>query len=125
MENAKKTYIPILKGVLMSLIITMVAILLFAGIIKLTEMQSGAIHFVNQIIKAFSILCGCFYGIKNGKSFLKGIVIGLVTMLAAHIIFSILEKQSIFSMSILYEMLFGAVCGGICGMITGMIKKSN
>lgn len=125
MENVKKNFIPILKGTLMSLIITLVVILVFAGIIKLTEMKDGTIHFINQIIKAFSILCGCLFGIKNGKAFFKGIAIGVISMLVAYIIFTILAKKNIFELSLLYEIIFGAVGGGISGMITGMIKKNS
>ena len=125
MEKVKKTYMHILKGILMALIITLVIILVFAAIVKLTEMSDGTIHFINQIIKAVSILCGCLFGIREGKAFFKGIIIGTASMLIAYLIFTILAGTSLFTLSVLYELLFGAVCGGICGMIAGLIKKNN
>lgn len=125
MENVKSTLMPILKGILMALIVTLVVTLIFAGIIKLTEMKDGAIHFICQIIKAAAVLLGCLFGIKSGKAFFKGIAIGTVSMLAAYIIFKILDSKSIFDISILYEILFGAVAGGVSGFITGIIKKNK
>ena len=125
MDNIKKNAMPILKGVLLSLIITLVVILVFAGIIKLTEMKEGTIHLINQIIKVVSVFCGCMFGIKNGKSFVKGIIIGVISMFVAYAIFSILDKRAFFNLSILYEILFGAVTGAICGIITGLFKKSD
>ena len=125
MENIKKTYIPILKGILMVLIITLVAILIFAGIISATDMSEGAVHFVNQIIKAAAIFAGCFYSLKSGNAFLKGLIVGLAALFCSYIIFSILEGRAIFSLNLLYEMLFGAICGAICGIIIGFIKKKS
>jgi len=127
MENSKSKnfYLPVLKGVLMALIITLVAILVFAWIIKVTDIQNGTIQFINQIVKAIAIFFGCFYSIKSGKSFVKGLFIGLITTFAAFIIFAILDKRSIFDVSILYEMLFGAICGAVCGIIVGIFKKTT
>lgn len=125
MENIKKTYMPILKGILMVLIIALVAILIFAGVISATDMSSGVMNFILQIIKALAIFAGCFYSLKGGNSFLKGLIIGLVSLFCAYIIFSILEGRAIFTLSLLYEMLFGAICGTICGIIVGLIKKKS
>jgi len=123
MESIKKTYIPILKGILMVLIITLVAILVFAAIISATDMSSGVINIILQIVKALAIFAGCFYSLKAKNPFLKGLIIGLVALLLAYIIFAILESKPVFTLSLLYEMLFGGIAGAVSGIIVGLIRK--
>ena len=123
MESIKKTYTPILKGILMVLIITLIAILIFAAIISATDMSSGVTNLFLQIVKALAIFAGCFYALKTKNPFFKGLIIGLVALLLSYLIFAILDGKPIFTLNLLYEILFGAIGGAISGIIVGIIRK--
>ena len=109
----------ILKGVIISLIVSIFGVLFFAIILKFVDMGDTTIKIINQIIKVASILFGCIIGFKkNGKNGLyKGIVLGLLYSIFAFLIFSILNQSFVFNASIVFDTLFGGVVGGICGII--------
>ena len=54
------------KGVLFSLIFTLLAILVFAAIVKVFELSDKTILMVNQVLKIIAILLGCLIGLKGG-----------------------------------------------------------
>ncbi len=113
------------KGVFWALSFALLAILIFAFIIKYTDISSNAIQPINQVIKALSILCGCFvFGkkIKN-KGWLWGGVIGLLFTIMAFLIFSILDGSFTFNLSLLNDILFGTLMGIIAGIICISLRK--
>jgi len=109
----------VLKGALFALAISLIGILLFAFIIKLTSIGNTLIAPINQVVKGISILIGCFYGTKHAKSngLLKGVLIGLVYTILSFFIFSLLNGQLNFQKSFINDILFGAIIGAICGVI--------
>lgn len=115
----------VFKGALNALIISLIGILLFAFIIKLTSLSDGLIKPINQIIKVISILFGCFIAFKKDgeKTVLKGGLIGLVYIVLAFVLFSLLNGSFEFSITILLDVLFGFVLGTICAMIHNLVRK--
>jgi putative membrane protein (TIGR04086 family) len=109
----------VLKGTLFAVSVSLVAILLFAFIIKLTSISDAFISPINQIIKGISILMGCFYAFRQSKTngLVKGILIGVMYTILSFLIFSLLNGQLSFSKSLVNDMLFGAMIGAICGVI--------
>lgn len=114
-----------LKGSLISVCVSLVAILLFAFIIKLTGMSKGLIKVINQIIKVLSIFLGTFFILrKTGqKGLLTGIAVGLLYTIIAFVVFSILNGKFAFDITLLIDIIFGAVTGAICGAICVNLKK--
>jgi putative membrane protein, TIGR04086 family len=112
------------KGVLFSLIFTLLAILVFAAVVKVFELSDRTILMVNQVLKIIAILLGCMIGLKGEGCFWKGIIVGFVTALIGYVTFSLLSGEPLLRMSLLYESLFGVIVGGISGLICRTIKQA-
>ena len=124
-ENNMSLVSSVLKGSLFAVAISLIAILLFAFIIKLTSISDAFIDPVNAAIKGISILMGCFYAFKNSTSggLIKGVLIGVVYIIMSFFIFSILNGQLSFGKTFINDLLFGAIIGAICGVIAINLKK--
>lgn len=123
--NENSGFVTILKGALNALIISLLLILLFAFVIKLTNISDSLIKPINQIIKVLSILLGCFFAFKkeNGGTIGKGIIIGLLYTVLAFVLFSALNGQFEFSWTILLDALFGMVIGFLSSIISNIIQR--
>jgi len=115
----------IITGTLLSLSITLILILAFAFIIKLTNLSDKFIFPINQLIKILSLFFGVLISLKksNEKGFLKGSLIGLAYFSLSFVIFSILQGDWSFVLSNLYDLLLTTLMGGIIGIIIVNIKK--
>ena len=125
-EHSKSNIIlQLTKGTFWALSFALLAILIFAFVIKYTDISSNAIQPINQVIKALSILLGCFvFGKKiKTKGWLWGAVIGILFTILAFIVFSILDGSFVFSVSLLNDILFGAIMGAIAGVICISLRK--
>ena len=82
-----------LKGSMLSVCISLVLILIFAFIIKLTSMSDALIKPINQVIKIVSILIGTMFIVKKvkQKGLLLGAMVGLLYSILAFVVFSILN----------------------------------
>lgn len=116
-----------LKGTLIALSFSLVGILIFAFILKFTNISESVITPVNQVIKGVSIFLGVFIALKKqkGNGLVSGLLIGLGFTIVAFLVFSALSGHISFDLSLLYDMLFGTIIGGICGIICVNIKKSS
>ena len=121
----KKNLIAIFKGALISLLISIIGILVFALFLKFVDISDGWIMPINQIIKVISI----FFGVKvmlksyNGAGFIKGLILGIIYNFLAFIVFSILSSSFTIDFTIIYDTLFSGVIGAICGVICVNAKK--
>ena len=118
--------ISVAKGVMVAVCISLVLVLLFAFLLKFTNIPESIIKPVNQVIKGLSILMGVFVGLKRKKELglVSGLLIGLIYTIAAFLVFSCLGGVFAFDLTLLTDLLFGAVMGAICGIICVNLKKS-
>lgn len=130
MEQAKKNgsknlILSCVKGALMGVCVSLVCILVFAFVIKLTNMNENLIKPINQVIKIVSIFVGTIFTLKksNQKGLITGVIIGLLYTILAFVIFSILNGSFSFDISILIDIVFGTIFGAICGVICVNMKK--
>ena len=116
-----------LKGTLTAVCVSLVLVLLFAFLLKFTNIPESTITPVNQVIKGLSIFIGVFIGVKKSKELglLSGLLIGLFYTFLAFIIFACLSGVFEFDLTFLTDILFGAVMGSICGIICVNLKKST
>ena len=123
--NSSNSFLTILKGAMNALIVSLLSILLFAFIIKLTSLSDGLIKPINQVIKVLSILIGCFFAFKKDseKTLLKGGLIGVVYTILAYILFSALNGKFEFSVSLIFDVLFSLALGVICAIICNIFRK--
>lgn len=125
-ETTKKSgFLQILKGAIFAVSISLVGILLFALLIKFTNLNEKWILPINQVIKIVSIFFGIMLAFNRGtnKGFLKGMLIGFIYTVLAYVVFSILARQFNFTLNSITDMIFGAIIGGISGIIVINIKK--
>ena len=128
MEKAKvkenNTIATIAKGIGISLLITVIALIIFSIILTYTNIQENVINPVIMIITAISILIGSSIGnIKIRKNgLLNGGIIGIGYILIIYLISSILNwKFSLNLQSII--MIITAIIFGILGGIIGVNRK--
>lgn len=116
---------PVLKGVLIALCISLVAILLFAFLLRFTNISENLISPVNQVIKGISIFLGVLFGMKKVKEngILNGLLIGFLFTIFAFLVFSLLDGQFVFDKTLLNDVIFGSIIGAICGIICVNLKK--
>lgn len=116
----------IAKGTLIALCVSLVLVLVFAFILKFTNISDSVINPINQVIKGISIFLGVFIGLKKCKELglVSGLLIGFIYTLLAFLVFSLLSGSFVFDITLLTDSVFGAVIGAICGIISVNIKKS-
>lgn len=114
-----------IKGVLVSLLVTLAGIFLFALILKFVDLDALVIKIVNQIIKILSVLFGVKVCLKGNKSkgLLKGGIIGVLYTVFSYFIFSLLVSSFSFGLNLLYDILFLGLSGVVCGVIFVNSKK--
>ena len=98
-------------------------VLVFAGVIKLFSVESGVIRPVNQVFKIIAIVTGVLIGIRGEKRILKGALFGAINSVVVNIIFSIISKTAFFSLSLVFDILFCGVIGLIGGVISATAKR--
>ena len=115
------------KGALVAVCVSLVLVLMFAFLLKFTNITESIIKPVNQVIKGLSILIGVFVGLRKSKELglVSGLLIGFIYTIVAFVVFSILGGVFAFDLTFLSDILFGAVMGAICGIICVNLKKST
>jgi len=122
--KTQNNFLNFLVAQTISIVATLLLILVFALSIKLFEMPDTCITPINYLIKAICISLGVWFLTKDKTSGLKkGFLHGALYITIAFIVFSILNKTFILSLSLLIEILLGALVGGIIGILLVNIRK--
>lgn len=118
-NQKNKVTLKALSGSIIAVIIAMISILIFAFIIKLTNLSDTLIKPINQIIKIVSIVFGVKFAVKrcNENPIILGLLTGVCFTLLAFIVFSLLNGGFTFDKSLLNDTVFGAIAGAICGIV--------
>lgn len=121
-ENLKKSnYIYILRGIIVSVLITMLGLLIFSIILTKTNTAEATIFPVVVVITAISILIGSFIAsgkIKN-KGIVNGAIVGGCYMLVIYLLSSIMGNS--FSLNVQsFVTIIAAIMAGIIGGILGV-----
>ncbi len=124
-ENKGGNWLSVIKGVFWAISISLLGVLLFAFVIKFTSISENAISPINQVIKIISILVGCFVASKkiSNNGWFWGLILGALYTVLSFLIFSILDGEFRFTISLLNDLVFGAILGLISGIIAFAIKK--
>ncbi|MBE7082394.1 MAG: TIGR04086 family membrane protein [Clostridiales bacterium] len=114
----------LLKGSLMALSISLIAICIFAFILRFCDISAGAIKPINQVIKIASILIGSFFALKGVKEMglITGFCIGIFYTALSFLVFSILNGGFNFNSTLVNDLIFGGIAGAIAGIIAVNIK---
>ena len=120
LENIKNIF----KGVGISIIVTLIALLIFSVILTYTNVSENTIAPVVIVVTALSILCGSSISTKNIKKngMINGGLTGLAYLLILYIISSILNWEFSLNIQSLIMILVGTAFG-ILGGIIGVNRK--
>ena len=116
----------IVKTVVIAVLISMVLVLVFALVVKATDIDGDAISYVNQGIKIVSVLVGTLIGFKRGgkAGWIKGLLSGVLYVATSFLVFSLISENLSFDNLTWVDFLTGAAVGMICGILTVNLKKS-
>ena len=123
-SNAFNFFSSIIKGVSTALIITLVGVLIFAGIVKIATLNSGVIKAVNQFIKILSVFLGCTFSLKESKGLIKGVIVGVFSTVITYLIFALVGGAVSFGLSFLLDLVMGLIVGGVSGIIAVNLKRN-
>ena len=118
--------IAVIKGALWAVSISLISILIFAIIIRFTNIPDSFIMPINQVIKVFSILIGTILATKiNPRNGLKmGFTIGVLYSVLAFVIFSLLSMTFSFGMTNIIDIVFAGLIGAIAGVFAVNMNKN-
>ena len=123
-QNQSGFFLSVIKGGLTALITTLIAVLIFAGVIKSASLGTWVIKAVNQFIKVLSVFLGCFFCVKQGKGLIKGVLIGVLSCMLTALVFVLVCGNEISLSSFLIDLGFLAVIGAVCGATTVNVKRT-
>lgn len=112
-----------IKGLAVAIIATLLGILVFAGIIKVANLNSTVIKSVNQFLKVLSVFLGCLFGISGKNGLIKGALIGTLSAVVTYLLFALIGSQPVFSSEFFIDLVFYLIIGVISGIITVNVKK--
>ena len=125
-KGVARWILDVVKTVVIALLISMVSVLVFALVVKSTDVGEDVIGYVNLAIKILSVVIGCLIGFRRGSGFgwLKGVISGLLYVVTSFLVFSAISGElSLADVSVL-DLVTGAVVGLLSGVLTVNLKKS-
>ena len=123
--TGKHYMLEVVKAVIVAVVISLAGILILAFLIPALNISNNVIPIINQVIKGLAILVSCLIALRLPKNgWVRGIVVGLVYVILAFVIFSLLNgAQFNFGLNVLNDVALGAVSGLISGIISSLIRK--
>ncbi len=119
----KQNVIDIVRATLIAVIISLISVLVFGIVIKLTNVPDKIILPINQVIKVISVLLGCVLGFRQKeKGALKGIIVGVLYTALSVLIFWIIcgSPKGSFGAP---DAVTGIITGAVCGIIAVNVGK--
>lgn len=107
-----------LKGLIVATLISLGLVILLAFCINWFEIKDSYLSPLTLLIKGISIVVGTVIAVRGeSKGLLKGICFGIIYIVFAFVIFSILSSSFKLGLSSLLNVLFASLLGGIVGII--------
>ena len=113
----------IVKAVLLSLAVSLLAAVVFAVILQAAPMAQRTIYTVNQVLKAVALAVGVLAFIRGEKGWLKGGVSGLLFTGLSYLAFSAIGGDFSLSWLIFAELAIAFLVGAISGILAVNMKK--
>lgn len=118
-DNLKTNIIRIIKGSLLSIIVSVIFLIIFAVLLTYTNLSENTITPVVLAIVGLSILMGSYLSTRKieQNGILNGAIVGVIYMLILYIASSVIFMD--FSLRVSSIIMIG--CGLIAGIIGGII----
>ena len=115
-----------IRGNLIAVILTLVAVLVFAFIVRAAGFTSGTVGMIAQIIKVVSIFLGVFIVLRrtSGRAWLHGAIVGLVYTVIAFFIFSIIDSNFSITSGLMLDALFALIVGVVSAVLLRLKKRA-
>lgn len=126
MQNETATgnaFFQILKGAALALGFSLLAVIIFANILRFTPLPDKVIHPVNQTVKVVAILLGSLIFVRGEKGFLKGGAIGLIFTALSYLAFSAIGGNFSLSWLIFAELALAIFAGVVGGAIAVNLRR--
>ena len=109
----------LLLGFLSALAATVLGVVLFALLLRVWQMDSGAITVVNQVLKLVAILVGELVAVGRGgdRGAMRGACVGLLYMGLGVALYGVFSGQQMSLAGYAADVGMGIAAGGLCGMI--------
>ena len=127
MQNETATgnaFFQILKGAALALGFSLLAVIIFANILRFTPLPDKVIYPVNQTVKVVAILLGSLIFVRGEKGFLKGGAIGLIFTALSYLAFSAIGGNFSLSWLIFAELALAIFAGVVGGAIAVNLRRS-
>ncbi len=122
----KKDFFEIFKGVIFSLIISVLTVIVFAIIVKFANLSSKTVEIVNIALKIISILTGTLLAVGSGRQGLfKGGIIGLLFVLVSYLVFSLINGSFSVNPLTAFDVIFCLVAGLLSGVFAVNVRKGK
>lgn len=117
--------VQLFKGIIFSILITLVLLFAFSALLTYTDMQESAIPVVTIVITAISILIGSSIStIKiNKNGIINGGIIGFVYIFMLYILSSVVKTGFTLNVYSIVMMIAAIVAGMVGGIVGVNIKK--
>ena len=120
----KRAVLDVLRGVIWSLIASMILVLLVSVIAKYTNMSDEVATALNQVIKVVALFVGILLGFRSGRwGLLLGALTGLLFTLTSFGIFSLISGDLDFEQITVFDFLLGVVAGAASGILVVNLKS--
>ncbi|MBR0227479.1 MAG: TIGR04086 family membrane protein [Clostridia bacterium] len=115
------------RGLMISVLATAAAVIVFALIISFVDMSDGIIRIVNQLIKAAAVFLGVKAIVPRGdeNGIRRGALLGLVYMGVGVLVYALLTQQKISWQGYLIDVFMGVAAGGLSGMLLGSLHRKQ
>ena len=123
MRSENSALFQIVKGTGIAVLFALVATVLFSFILRLTPVPDSVIMPVDQCIKALAVLFGCLFSLRGEKGWLKGIAVGIFTVMLTWLVFAMVGGDFSLSWLIFAELAFGAVAGLLSGIVAVNVRR--
>ena len=106
------------KGILIASLLSLGLVILAAFCLKWFSIADEYVAPITLLIKGTSVFVGAMFAVKgNSKGLLKGVSFGLIYIVVAFIVFSVLAGSMSVGVSTLLDVLFASLLGGIVGIV--------
>lgn len=114
----------IIKGIFLSILITMVMLLILSALLCYTNISENLINPCIIFISTFSVLIGSFILMKNikEKGLIYGMLLGIIYMLIIYLISSFISMDFSLGIGSIIMIILGIISGAVGGIIGVNIK---
>lgn len=116
--DSSSTIFNFIKGMIVSLIVSLGLIVIFALILKWFDLSENLITPITFVIKYISVVFGSIIAVKgDSKGLIKGAIFGALYTFFAFVVFSFLSKSFVMDITTLLDFASSILLGAIVGII--------